>query len=86
MALIFDDSYKARCVRLYAAFSPSLRSERAWGGGGTSRPRRCASCINSPDGCASTLTAHYHKECWSNFLGTGSSKMMATAVLEIYHV
>ena len=30
--LVFDDSYKARRVRLYAAFVPSIRSERLWGG------------------------------------------------------
>ena len=38
------------------------------------------------DGCASTLTQHYHKEGWGNFLGTGSSKMLATAVIVIWEV
>ena len=28
----------------------------------------------------------YHKEGWSNFLGTGSSKMLATAVIVIWEV
>ena len=56
------------------------------GGGGISRQRRCAWCINCVDGCASTLTQHYHKEGWGNFLGTGSSKMLATAVIVIYEV
>ena len=56
------------------------------GGGGTSRQRPCAWCINCVDGCASTLTQHYHKEGWSNFLGMGSSKMLATAVIVIYEV
>ena len=55
-------------------------------GGGTSRQRPCAWCINCVDGCASTLTQHYHKEGWGNFLGTGSSKMLATAVIVIYEV
>ena len=55
-------------------------------GGGTSRTRRCVWCINCADGCASTLTLHYHKEGWSNFLGTGSSKMLATAVIDIWEV
>ena len=43
-------------------------------------------CINCADGCASTLTLHYDKEGWSNFLGTGSSKMLATAVIDIWEV
>ena len=56
-------------------------------GGGTSRQRPCAWCINCVDGCASTLTQHYHKkEGWGNFLGTGSSKMLATAVIVIWEV
>lgn len=46
----------------------------------------CAFAINCVDGCASTLTQHYHKEGWGNFLGTGSSKMLATAVIVIYEV
>ena len=56
------------------------------GGGDTSRQRPCAWCINCVDGCASTLTQHYHKEGWGNFLGTGSSKMLATAVIVIWEV
>ena len=56
------------------------------GRGGISRQRQCAWCINCADGCASTLTLHYHKEGWSNFLGTGSSKMLATAVIVILEV
>ena len=32
------------------------------------RQRPCAWCINCSDGCACTLTLHYHKEGWSNFL------------------
>ena len=56
------------------------------GWGGISRQRPCAWCINCVDGCASTLTQHYHKEGWGNFLGTGSSKMLATAVMEIWEV
>lgn len=55
-------------------------------GGGIIRQRRCAWCINCADGCATTLTLHYHKEGWSNFLGTGSSKMLATAVIDIWEV
>ena len=55
-------------------------------GGGITRQRPCAWCINCADGCASTLTLHYHKEGWSNFLGTGSSKMLATAVIDIWEV
>ena len=56
-------------------------------GGGISRQRPCAWCINCPsDGAVRTLTLHYHKECWSNFLGTGSSKMLATAVIVIWEV
>ena len=55
-------------------------------GGGIIRQRPCAWCINCADGCASTLTLHYHKEGWSNFLGTGSSKMLATAVIVIWEV
>lgn len=55
-------------------------------GGGISQLRRCVWCINCADGCASTLTLHYHKEGWSNFLGTGSSKMLATAVMDIWEV
>ena len=55
-------------------------------GGGTSRQRRCAWCINRADGSARTLTQHYHKEGWGNFLGTGSSKMLATAVIVIWEV
>ena len=54
--------------------------------GGTSRQHPCAWCINCADGCASTLTQHYHKEGWGNFLGTGSSKMVATAVIVIWEV
>ena len=54
--------------------------------GGISRQRRCAWCINCADGCASTLTLHYHKEGWSNFLGTGSSNMLTTAVIDIWEV
>ena len=42
--------------------------------------------INCVDGCARTLTQHYHKEGWGNFLGTGSSKMLATAVIVILEV
>ena len=38
------------------------------------------------DRAVHTLTLHYHKECWSNFLGTGSSKMLATAVMDIWEV
>ena len=56
------------------------------GGGGISRQRRCAWCINCVDGCASTLTQHYHKEGLGNFLGTGSSNMLATAVIVIWEV
>ena len=56
------------------------------GVGGIPRQRRCAWCINCADGCARALTLHYHKECWSNFLGTGSSKMLATAVIVIWEV
>ena len=55
-------------------------------GGGISRQRPCAWCINCVDGCASKLTQHYHKEGWGNFLGTGSSKMLATAVIVIWEV
>lgn len=55
------------------------------GGGGTTRRRPCAWCINSTvEGAAQTITLHYHKEGWSNFLGTGSSLMLATAVIEVY--
>ena len=46
----------------------------------------CSFAINCVDGCASTLTLHYHKEGWGNFLGTGSSKMLATAVIVIWEV
>ena len=56
------------------------------GVGGTSPKLRLSWCINCADGCASTLTLHYHKEGWSNFLGTGSSKMLATAVMDIWEV
>ena len=52
--------------------------------GGITRLRRCVWCINCADGCASTLTLPYHKEGWSNFLGTWSSKMLATAVIVIW--
>ena len=38
------------------------------------------------DEAVQTLTLHYHKEGWSNFLGTGSSKMLATAVIVIWEV
>ena len=55
-------------------------------GGETSPKRRLSWCINCADGCAKTVLAHYHKECWSNFLGTGSSKMLATAVIVIWEV
>ena len=55
-------------------------------GGGITRQRRCAWCINCADGCARALTLHYHKEGWSNFLGTGSSEMLATAVIDIWEV
>ena len=47
---------------------------------------QCAWCINCADGCARTLTIHYHKDVWSNFLGTGSSKMLSTAVIDIWEV
>ena len=53
---------------------------------GISRQRQCAWCINCADGCARTLTIHYHKDVWSNFLGTGSSKMLSTAVIDIWEV
>ena len=33
-----------------------------------------------------TITAHYHKECWSNFLGGGSSLMLAPSVIVIYEL
>ena len=50
------------------------------------RQRPCAWCINCSDGCACTLTLHYHKEGYSNFLGMGSSKMLATAMIGIWEV
>lgn len=34
------------------------------------------------DGACQTITAHYHKEGWSNLIGGGSSKMLATAIIE----
>ena len=55
-------------------------------GGGVSRKRRLSWCINAPSQCAQTLTLHYHKEGWSNFLGGGSSLMLATAVITIWEV
>ena len=50
-------------------------------GGGTSLQRPCAWCINAPRGIASTLTYHNFKGGWSNFLGTGSSKIISTAAI-----
>ena len=55
-------------------------------GGGHFPARQCAWCINCADGCATTLTLHYHKEGRSNFLGTWSSKMLSTAVIDIWEV
>ena len=55
-------------------------------GGGTSRQRPCAWCINAPRGIASTLTYHNFKGGWSNFLGTGSSEILSTAVIVIWEV
>ena len=56
-------------------------------GGGITLRRACAWCINTTsDGAAQTLTLHYHKECWSNFLGGGSSLMLATAVMTIWEI
>ena len=34
------------------------------------------------DGVCQTITAHYHKEGASNIIGGGSSKILATAVIE----
>lgn len=36
------------------------------------------------DGCCQTLMAHYHKEGVGNLIGGGSSKMLATCVMEEY--
>lgn len=55
-------------------------------GGGISRRRACAWCINAPMGIAGTLTYHNFKGGWSNFLGTGSSEILSTAVIEIWEI
>lgn len=34
------------------------------------------------DGVCQTITAHYHKDGVSNIIGGGSSKILATAVIE----
>ena len=71
-----------KCI-IYDAYNARLTPN---GRGGITRQRRCVWCINCADGCATTVLAHYHKEGWSNFLGTGSSKMLATAVIVIWEV
>ena len=54
-------------------------------GGGISRQRPCAWCINCVDGCAPTVLAHYHKAGASNLIGeTFSTK--ENGVIEIWEV
>ena len=54
-------------------------------GGGITRQRQCAWCINCADGCATTVLAHYHKAGASNLIGeTFSTK--ETGVIEIWEV
>lgn len=54
-------------------------------GGGITRQRRCAWCINCTDGCATTVLAHYHKAGASNLIGETFSTQ-ETGVIEIWEV
>ena len=54
-------------------------------GGGISRQRPCALCINCADGCATTVLAHYHKAGASNLIGETFSTQ-ETGVIEIWEV
>ena len=90
--IIFSDndgcarSIRGNCVQPVVGGSSASMPRTSVVVEGISRQRRCVWCINCADGCARTLTLHYHKEGWSNFLGTGSSKMLATAVIVILEV
>ena len=54
-------------------------------GGGITRQRRSAWCINCADGCATTVLAHYHKAGASNLIGETFSTQ-ETGVIEIWEV
>ena len=79
-------SIRGNCVQPVVGGSSASMPRTSVGVEGISRQRQCAWCINCADGCARTLTIHYHKDVWSNFLGTGSSKMLSTAVIDIWEV
>lgn len=87
MNLPIDTCENGACASTLRCGYPAAVYPVNIGKGGIIPRHPCAWCINaSSDGAAATITLHYHKECWSNILGGGSSLMLATAVMTIWEV